>query len=491
MSESAPNAQLILTRADAAYRTTLGAQFVRALCKVAGVAVLARLVSPAEHGLFAMASSVVFLLVQFRDIGAGTAAIQARELTEEQKSTLFRLHVVGGVALMLFTIALAWPAARFFQEPRVAPLLCVMGASFILLGLNAWPRTLLTRHLHYSEINRIETIAAVLGTASMIGAAAVGAGAYSFVVFLLVSEATLVGAWMHCRWRPVAPARWESVREILRLGMQLTRANLIVAATQQVDAVLLGRWFGPAALGFYNRAGQILQQPTLHLATPFSQVLLATLSRLGPGSDDFSRQLRETANLIAYLTLPLAAVAFGAPEQVVHLVLGSGWPEAAPMLRWLAVGAAATYLGATATPVAIAANHARRLVYLNGALLLLLLLGFVIARPLGPVGLAAAYALVNAGLLLPRLACSVRGTPVHIKDYGNAFSGPLTLAVAISLGAWLGPFAMSDQPMPTQIVVAFSSAAIAGALCIAGIARVRREIARIWARRRSAAVPPP
>lgn len=484
MKPSAPDSTL--TRADAAYRATFWAQAVRAGCKIAGVVVLARLVSPADHGLFAMAASVTFLLVFFRDLGAGTAAIQAPSLSEEQKTALLHLHLVGGVILTAVTFLLAPAAAHFFQEPRVASLLRAMAPSFLLTGVNAWPRTVLARDLRYREVNRIEVLAAVLGTAAMIASGALGSGAYAFVVFLLVSEAAMTSAWIFCRWRPAAPARWGSLREIVRVGLHLTRANLLVAATQQIDTVLLGRWFGAAPLGLYNRAGQILQQPMLHLATPFSQVLLAALSRLGADSANFARHLRETANVIAYFTLPVAAFACGAPRQIVALVLGSAWPEAAPMLRWLAVGAAASYLATTATPVAIAANRSERLVHLNAAALLLLLLSFWLARPFGAVGLAAAYALANAALTVPRLAWSVHGTPVRLRDYSAAFAGPLLFAVAVAAGTWAGQAGLSDRPLATQTAGALLGAALGAALCGLGVPRVRRELAAIWARRRAA-----
>src|SRR3954462_9496383 len=66
-----------LTRAASGYRATLVSQGVRLACKIVGVVVLARLVSPAEHGVFAMAASVMFFFVLFRDFGLTAAAIQA------------------------------------------------------------------------------------------------------------------------------------------------------------------------------------------------------------------------------------------------------------------------------------------------------------------------------------------------------------------------------------------------------------------------------
>lgn len=471
-----------LTLAGIAYRTTFWSQVVRVLCKAVGVVVLARLVSPADHGLFAMAASVTFLLVLLRDLGTSTAAIQAPALSEEQKTTLAWLNVGGGIVLALLSAALSPLAAAFFHEPAVAPLLVTLSASFLLTGLNAWPRTLLARELRYREVNLIETTAAVLGTVAMILAGELGAGAYSFAAFLLVSEASMLVAWRFCPWRAVAAARWSSAVGLVRTGWQITRANLLVAATQQVDAFLFGRWFGAAPLGLYNRAGQVLQQPMMHLATPFSQVLLATLSRLGPQSSEFSRHLRETANVIGYLTLPLAALAFAIPGEIVTVVLGSAWPDAAPLLRWLALGAAAIYLGAPAHQVAIAAGRAERLTHLTAASLAVLAAGLFLARPFGPVGLAAAVGLANVFLLVPKLWWTSVGTRVRLRDYADAFSGPLLFAGLLAAGAASARTLVETSPTLVRLAIALAGAALAGLAGALTIPRLRTEVRAVWRR---------
>lgn len=425
----------ILARANRGYRSTLLSQAVRVACKAGAVVVLARVVSPAEHGLFAMAASLTLVLVLFRDLGLGVIAVQTPELSEEQKTTLWRAHVVIGVALTLATAALAPAVARFYGEPRVQPLLFAMSASLLLIGLNAWPRVLLARDLRFAELNRLETLAAVIGTVAMISAAALGAGAFSFVVFLLVSEAVnLVEAWRICRWRPRAPVRWESLRGLLRHGANLTGYNVLVYFLSQIDTLLMGRWFGAHALGLYTRPGQLLLLAHVHLGTPLNQVLLATLSRLGVASPDFVRHIRETANLIVHLTLPLAVICALVPEPIIRWVLGPGWPEAAPLLRWLAISAGAGFLTATIYPLCVATGHTRRLALMSAAALPVIAAGIWLGRAHGPAGLAAGVALANFALLLPRLWWATHATPVRLRDLANAFRGPLALSSALGAG---------------------------------------------------------
>jgi O-antigen/teichoic acid export membrane protein len=470
------------------YRSTLVSQAIRVVCKAAAVVVLARLVTPADHGLFAMAASVFFVFVLFRDAGLGPAAIRARELTEEQRSALWRAHVLIGIVLAGLVALIAPLAAAFYREPRVAWLLYWMSGALVLIGLNAWPRILLTRELRFHALNTVETIAAIVGTAAMIVAGAKGAGAFAFVSFLLVSEGALtIGAWMICRWRPCAPPRWASLRGFWREGADLTGNNVVTAVLQQLDALLMGRWFGAFALGLYNRPGQLLALPTLHIAAPATHVLLATLARLGPASTEFASHVRGAANLIAHLTLPLAVVCAVLPDEVVHLVLGAAWPQAAPLLRWLSVGAAAMYLGATTYAVCIATGHTRRLAAQSVVALGVTLVALWLGRAGGPEGLAAAVALANVCLLPLRLAWSVRGTPVRLSDYAAAFVRPVAVAGVFAAGMAIGRRAAGDADWPFRLAAGMGGGALSAGVAVLGWPRLRHELFGLWRPHRSVA----
>ncbi|MBS0632847.1 MAG: lipopolysaccharide biosynthesis protein [Verrucomicrobia bacterium] len=471
-----------LRRAAAGYRSTLASQLVRVVCKLAGVVVLARLVSPAGHGIFAMAASLTFLLVLFRDFGAGAAAIQSPTLSENQKTALLRLHVILGFVLAGLCVLLAPLVARYYAEPAVVPVLRLMSLGFILNGLNAWPRTLLQRDLHFGELNRLETFGAVLGTAAMLAAGALGAGAASFAWYLLVSETVMaVEAWRLCPWRPHAPAA--GLRPLAATGLHLTAYNVLLYVLQQIDTLLLGRWFGAAPLGLYNRSGQLLTQPATHLATPFGSVLLATLSRLGPGTPDFAKHFRETTNAIAHFTLPVAAICFVLPDEVVRLALGAAWPDAAPILRWLAGGAAANYLTSTLYPLAVALNRPVALMQLTAVALPVTFLGLWLGRPYGVVGLAAGLTCANLLLLVPRLAWTARGTAIRPADWLSAFAGPLATALSLGLGLWLGHTFTAAQPLALRLAASTLGGLLAVALLLLLWPRLRDEFRTLWAHR--------
>lgn len=462
------------------YRSTIVSQAVRVLCKAGAVVVMARLVPPAEHGRYAMAAAAYFVLVLFRDCGLGAAALQARDLDEAQRSALWRAHLLLGIALAAVGLACARPLAAFYHEPQVAGLLAWMSVAFLVLGANAWPRVLLARELRFAAINWIETVAAVAATVAMIVAGWKGAGAYSFVVFLLVSEVVVLAqAWRACTWRPTAAAEWRSLRAFASAGGHVTGYNVLLAIVSQLDSFLLGRWFGPATLGFYNRPNQLLALANQHLSTPMSQVLLATLSRLPADSPEFRAQVRDSANLIAHLTLPLAAFCAAVPEPLIRLIMGEAWLRSAPLLAWLAVGAAGSYLGATAYSICVAAGQSRRLMAIAAASLAATAGALWMGKAQGPTGIAAAIALANLLLLAPRLWWASRDTSVRLADFAVAFRGPLLVSAALAASAFGAAQLARDFSWRGQLLAGLAAGTLAVPLVALLFPTVRQELARI------------
>jgi PST family polysaccharide transporter len=328
----------------------------------------------------------------------------------------------------------------------------------------------------------VETAGALVGTLAMIVAAWFNAGAYAFVVFLLVSEAVmLAAARRYCRWQAREQADWRALRPLARIGLNITGYNLLLYGLQQMDTLLMGHWFGATPLGQYNRAGQLLIQPATHLVAPFNQVLLSTLSRLGPESPYFARHLRDTTNAIAHFTLPFAISCMVLPHDVVCLVLGAGWDEAAPLLRWLAVSAATSFVSSTSYVLVVATGHSVRLSQIAAVSLPVTLIGLWAGRQHGPVGLAIGLACANVGLLLPRLLWSTRQTPVCFRDFLDALTGPMFAAVLFTAGLLVGRILAHDTGFMMRLAISGIGGGIVVAVGLWWWPRLRMEYCALWA----------
>jgi len=470
------SSQSLLDRAAHGHRSTLLSQGLRLFCKLASVLVLARLVSPNDHGLFAMASSVVLLLALFRDAGLGIAAVQAPALDATQRNALFWAQLALGGILALTTLGLAPATARFYAAPEVAPLLALMSISFLLIGAGGFARSQLAREARFTDVNRVENAAAVLGTIAMIIAAVAGAAAYSFAVFLLVSEAVATTvAWRTLAWRPHSRPSWGSLRGLLRTGADVTAYQCLGYILQQLDTVIVGRWFGAHSVGLYNRSNQLLALPGLYVVTPLSQVTLVTLSRLGADSSHFDQHAQKTATVIAHLILPLFAVCIILPAETVRLILGAHWPDAAPLLRLLAIAAAAAAITSLGYAVNVAMGRTRLLVSSAAFALPFTALAIWIGARHGALGVAAGIAIVNVALAPPRLWWALHELPGGLAGYFRALVGPFIAMGATLLGLCAGSEFASEHSWFVRLLTSVASGAVALTLVAALSPQLRRE----------------
>jgi len=465
---------------------------MRLLCKVASVLVVARLVAPSDYGLSAMATSITIFLWMFRDLGLGTAAIQIPHLTPGLCASLFRAQLVLGLSFTLITAAAGPLAAQFYGQPELVRLLLLSSLSFLFIGIAGLPRTLLFRALRFDEINRIETISAFTATAGMITAAALGAGAYSLILFMvLVDIVWAVLAWKHEPCRQLLSAPRESLVALARTGRELTYFQALNYLSQQAEIVGVGQYLGAYALGLYSRASQMLALPTTHLAEPLSQVTLTALSRLTTAPEGFKKQVASGVTIIAYLTLPVAALCIAIPEEIVRILLGSQWHEAAPLMRWLAVSAALMQVTQIAQSIAIAVDQSRRLILTAAVTLITLISAVVIGLPHGPNGVALAVAVANLLLFLPRLWWRLKGSPVRVAHFVNALKGPFLTALLLGLGAASGRALCAADNFSLRLLSSLTGAALPLGITALISGKLRDEWRGVWTHLPWAAKTPP
>ena len=458
-------------------------QGVRLGCKVVSVVVIARLVSPTEHGLFAMASSIFALLALFRDGGLSTATIQAHDLDRIQLNALFWIHLSLGVSLAFITLLVAPCAASFFASPAVADLLTAMSCAFILIGVGGFMRSQLYRNLQFQDANRLETIAAVTGTLVMLGAAWSGAGAFAFVAFLLISEgAATVLAWRYQSWRPSGFPQWRSVKPLFRTGKNLTLHQLIEVLLLQLDTLALGRWFGAYPLGLYNRASQLITLPSLYLVAPLGQIMLATLSRLPPQSAEFKRHAWGTVTAIAHLILPLFAICLVLPEATVHIVFGQDWLSAVPVVQMLALGGVGVMITSLAFAITVAMGHAHRLVVSTSIALFTTAIAIWIGSRFGVIGVATGVAFASLLMAPTRVWWLLRELPGGVQDFFRALGGPAFAmgALLIGLGSTSSIVANASWHWLGRFLIELSGGMLALALVGILSPRLRGEWSSTW-----------
>jgi hypothetical protein len=114
---------------------TLIAQGAKFILQMTSTVVLARLLTPADFGLVAMAAAVTGFARLIGDAGLSAATIQRPKISHDQISTLFWINVIFSLLLMFAAATLSPAMAWFYGEPRVTAIMLVVAGTFLFSGL--------------------------------------------------------------------------------------------------------------------------------------------------------------------------------------------------------------------------------------------------------------------------------------------------------------------------------------------------------------------
>ncbi len=443
---------------------TMLAQGARILLQLVSVAVLARLLTPHDYGLLAIALVLVGLGEIFRDFGLTSASIQAPTLSTEQRDNLFWINALIGSGLALAMLAASWPLGALTGEPDIVPMVQWLSLLFLANGFATQHRANLMREVRLRPLAIVDVAAAAIALAVAIAAAMLGAGFWALVLQQLCNGlVTLVGVVIAGRWLPGRYSRAHSVRTMVTFGWNLVAANLVQYAAKQVDTVLVAARFGTAPLGVYNRAYQLVMTPLGQVRSPLQSVALPVLSRLQQDQPRFETYVTAAQLALGYLIgIPIAMLA-GLAEPVVAIMLGDAWAEAAPILRMFAIAGLLTTLSYVGYWVYLARGLGGPLLRYTLVTAVIKVVCIVIGSFFGVIGVAVAFA-VHPAIAWPiSLAWLSRVTPMPTRRlYGGA-----ARIVAVTLLAGLAAWAAGEWAAPAGSWAAVGAGLGAGLLLAA------------------------
>ena len=333
---AAAGAPKLSTTAARGALVTFSSQILRMTCQLLGISVLARLLSPSEYGVMALAVAFIGFGEVVRDFGLSSAAVQAESLTKNQRSNLFWMNLTIGSTLAVIAIATAPLVGMFYKSPDLQPVMQVLALTFIINGASAQYNAHLQRDLRFKTLAITGTTGTLISLVVGILAAFNGMGVWALVLQQLTLIAVpLVGMVVATRWIPSAPSRGTNMKPLISYGGNLMGAQLINYLSRNTDSLIIGRTAGSVALGFYDRAFQMLMLPLNQLNAPSTSIALPVLSRLRKDNKQFELYVLRGQTVMATIVSFTFAVLGAQASDVVRIFLGPGWHETSNLFEIL------------------------------------------------------------------------------------------------------------------------------------------------------------
>jgi O-antigen/teichoic acid export membrane protein len=395
---------------------------------------LARLLTPADFGLFAMATLGMELLSVFSGLWLSAALIVRRDMDARAQGTVLSLSLAAGLALALVVLAASGGIAAFFGQPRLGGLVAVLAATLLISGMSWFYETVLQRELAFKRRFACQAVRTAAFAAVALALAALGAGVWSLVLGYLaghLANAIAVLALTPCRVRPAFDAR--EARRILRDGRGFLGQDLAGFMAENADYVAVGRLLGPAQLGFYAMAYRQAALPYQAIAEPVSKVTFPAFAGMRHRGEDVRPAFIAVLRSVALVTCPVGMLLSAAAVPFTLTLLGEDWRPMAAPLAVLGLWAVLRPLQATAGNLLNSLGRARVFGRVAVISLVPLVAATFAAAELGGTRAVAWVLVVHMAAtcgLLTRSAGRAVGVPVR------ALAGALWPVAAAGAAAW-------------------------------------------------------
>ena len=238
------------------------------------VAVLARLLEPADYGSAAVAVALATFAPTVGDMGMGAALVQTDRATPRVRSTAFWGSLAFGVSISALFVVFAVPVGQFLDDPRIGTMVAVGALTFAIYSLGSTSHATFMRAMNFRTIELRYMLALVVAGVLSIIAAAAGLGAWALVTQQIALITTFVAAlWWRAGWHPTFEFSGETFRQLSRFAVQIAGGRWARLIELLVLSLLIGKLVSLSGLGAWTFAWSTVILPLVVIAIPIAEVL--------------------------------------------------------------------------------------------------------------------------------------------------------------------------------------------------------------------------
>ena len=413
--------------------------------QLASTVIIARLLTPEQTGVFAVAAVFAALASTFRDFGVGEYLIQEKQVTEETLRAALLVNIVISWIMAVALFIAAPLAGRFYGNPGVTDVMRVQSISFLLIPFGAITLAWFRREMNFRPSLIASVAANVVGFAVSVSMALMGYGYMSLAwasvagVAVTVLVATLL--------RPAGFPRWPALKGAMRVvhfGKFASFIYIFGQAGKGAPELIIGRAAGMAGVGMFSRAAGLVEIFN-HLV--LRAVMPVCLPYLAAGVREQGSAVPAVRTMVSYLTVvgwPFLLFLGLAAYPAIRMLYGIQWMEAVPIAQILCAAAAVELLFLSFKDALLALGKPRQAATSQACVQALRVLGLLAAIPFGLIGAAWGLLFASVGGLLISQRYLSRHAGLKWRDLWvgtrlSALTTALTAAPAAALLFWVSP----------------------------------------------------
>lgn len=319
--------------------------FYTALAKYSGViislvvtGILARLLSPDDFGVAAIATVIIAFFSIFTDVGLSPAIVQHKELSEKDLSGIFAFTLWTGATIAILFVAASWPIASYYNSPMLRPLCQLLALNLFFASANIVPNALFYKNKEFKFIAIRSLIIQVGGGTAAVIAAFSGAGLYALIINPIFSS-ILIFAISYQRYpqRLRLTSGISAIRVIFGYSAYQFLFNVINYFSRNLDKLLIGKYMGMSPLGYYEKSYRLMMLPLQNITQVITPVMHPIFSDYQNEPEKLATAYERIIRFLAFIGFPLSVFLFFTAKELTLIIFGDQWMASVPVFQILAL----------------------------------------------------------------------------------------------------------------------------------------------------------
>lgn len=300
--------------------------------------VLARILSPNEYGVVAIATVLIHFLQMFCTMGIGPAIIQRNDLDKNDLNSIFTFSLMIGLFLALLFFCGSWPISVFYDNKLLIPICQILSIQVFFAAANMVPNALMNKNKRFKDIARRTLLLQISSGIFSIIAALKGAGVYALLIspiicaigiFLWNRRFYKLSVDFHCSLKPMKKIFSYSIYQFLFEFFNYFSRNL--------DKLIIGKYIGTSPLGIYEKSYRLMQMPLNNVTSVIHPVLQPVMSSFQNDLQEMARKYNKIIAFVATISFPVAVTLYYCGDEVIHIFYGGKWDAAIPVFKILSL----------------------------------------------------------------------------------------------------------------------------------------------------------
>lgn len=404
---------------------------------------LARLLTPADFGLVAVAMSVVGLCQASTEFGFDLALIRDSNACEADYATAWTADLLRGALLAALLLLLAHPLSAFLNDARLSALLSALSVIPVLEGLYN-PRFVdFDKRMQFRPFFILMVAVKVTGFMVTVGLAIAWRSYWALIAGSIISNvARLLLSYVLIPYRPrFTLSSW---RKLMGFSGWLAGAQLLGAMGTRLDNVILKKLLTAHGVGIFSVSRDLTSMAFQEITLPLRRVLFPALSRLTSASDAFRHAYFVGVSALFMILAPIGLGLALVARDAVPILLGGQWQEAVYPIQWFSLMAGFWAITAMAQSAAMSANQTRMIFRRNLVYFPIRITIFILgAEYYGLLGavVSSLIADIFLGILNLTMMNRILGTTIlqHVRAFERSLGALLAMTLCVVTVQWLIP----------------------------------------------------